>query len=144
MNPVETTGRLAGSARSLLAAPEHVQIAKLQKELAVALQRIEELEAEKRVKAEMSFRSPFWFRDSDPCPFCTLCWEVREKLVHLEAPFEHTYGGFGYACRSCGADYRVEKLLPGTAVVPVTASSYPEVASVPRSSSVRDLFRDGW
>jgi hypothetical protein len=142
MNPIETTGRLAGQALNLLAAPEHIEIAGLQNQLADALRRIAELEADKRLREGMKFNSPFYFREGDPCPFCKLCWEVREKAVHLDAPFGHMDGGFGYACGNCRTPYRVEKLLPGTAVVPVTASSYPEVASIPRSSSVRDLW--GW
>ena len=151
MNPIETTGRAVEGARKLLASKERLQIAEerlskadLLNELAVLRKRNAELEAEIERKEKLTYRPPFFFREDDPFPYCKHCYQVNKQAVYLDAPFEHADGGFGYPCGSCAKVYRVEKLLPDTKVVPVTASSHPEVASVPRSSSVRDLFRDGW
>jgi hypothetical protein len=45
--------------------------------------RVNELEEKNRIKEEMTFRAPFWFREGDDTPHCPACFEKDNRAVHL-------------------------------------------------------------
>jgi hypothetical protein len=104
----------AAGAKKLLTSRQELEIADLTDRLAKAERRNTELEEEKQRRDEMTFQFPFWFKKSDPNPYCAVCWEVEQVQLHLNAPFKHTDEGFGYACLRCEKVFRSSELLPGT------------------------------
>lgn len=129
------------AATKILTAKIELELAEVRSQLAEKDQRITKLEGEIRRKQEMEFRSGFCFSGSDQSPFCHRCWEADSVSVHLDKPFGHTLGGFGYECRRCKEVFRSETLLPGTVVLKQQQADSGVVGVGPRSSLREELDR---
>ena len=130
MNDITTVGAAVGMLNAAFGAFKHVRelssgsgdlnlkesVAELYEKLLDVKQKLFELEDENRnlkqqleVKAEVERRPPFgyWFKKGDDDPFCPVCYEKDEKLIHLDAPYRDrdTPGYVSRSCRVCGHHY---------------------------------------
>jgi hypothetical protein len=60
------------------------------------------------LKAEMTFREPFFYRDGDETPHCPACWEGKTIPVHLMFGFNNSELT-RWDCPSCKYTYGVKK-----------------------------------
>jgi len=48
----------------------------------------------------LKFKTPFYYADGDPTPFCPTCWEVNKKQIHFPSPLSSGVGP-EYTCPNC-------------------------------------------
>jgi len=71
-----------------------------------------------RLKREMIFREPFYYREGDETPHCPACWEGKDRAVHVTFVFDSS-DLTRWDCPSCKHTYGVKKTRtysPRTAV----------------------------
>ena len=61
-----------------------------------------------RLKGEMKFAEPFYFRDGDRTPHCPGCWESKLQPVHVVFQWEDGPVTM-WTCPACKHDYRIDK-----------------------------------
>ena len=69
-----------------------------------AEEKVEELEATLKLKEELEFLAPFYWRKGDLTPYCPSCWEDKKRAVHVVLQFENSK----YArvdCPACKSEY---------------------------------------
>jgi hypothetical protein len=64
-----------------------------QEKLALQL-KVNDLEERVRIKEQMSFKEPFWYREGDQIPHCSACFEKDHRAVHLVSLDHSTDGRF--------------------------------------------------
>lgn len=75
----------------------------------------EELKRRLDAKAALAFRYPVYWSEGDETPFCALCWETKEKAVHLRRGGNETR----YFCTACKSDYFTgDRTIPDDEVKP--------------------------
>ena len=47
------------------------------------------------------YKEPYYYKDGDEQPFCPLCWETEEKLIHLDGPHDIPDEKPFYRCLKC-------------------------------------------
>jgi hypothetical protein len=71
-------------------------------------QKVDELEKRVRLKAEMIFKEPLYFRENDSTPFCPACLECNERAAHLVNHGSGTYSGIQkthWYCQLCHNEF---------------------------------------
>jgi regulator of replication initiation timing len=63
------------------------------------------LEASLRMRDELKFKKPFYFKDGDDVPFCPQCWEAKQALIHLNGPNHNRDGSEYYYCNNCSKSF---------------------------------------
>ncbi|MGH9684286.1 MAG: hypothetical protein ACRD4S_11845 [Candidatus Acidiferrales bacterium] len=66
--------------------------------------KVEELERSLRFKGEIEFKEPFYWLKNDQVPYCPVCWEGKNKAVHVTYSHRNNYGEY-WDCKACGAKY---------------------------------------
>ena len=107
MSLIENTKEIAGLIKKLGDIDLYRKIIELEAEI-IDLSRdkhelareVESLREKQKVRAEMRFTDPFYYRASDPIPFCPRCWESDEKLIHMRSS-EGVDGRHYVSCRVC-------------------------------------------
>jgi len=75
--------------------------------------KVNDLEERLRVKDQMSFREPFWYREGDDTPHCSACFEKDSRAVHMVS-LDHSLEG-RFQCPVCKFLYhRTSKSRPGS------------------------------
>jgi len=112
MNPLERVKELASLIQKIGDIKLYDQIVELQADVVklstrnVELeQRCTELEAQLSRKKSVRHERGLYCGENDPIPFCPLCWETSNKLVHLSGPQPLVEGGEMWECHSCNNDY---------------------------------------
>ena len=52
------------------------------------------------ITSKMTFKSPFWYMNGDPIPYCPQCWENNKKTINLIDIQE-----YGFECPNCNRRY---------------------------------------
>jgi len=71
-------------------------------------QKVDDLEKSVRLKAEMIFTPPLYFRKGDSTPFCPACFEGDKRAVHLVNYGSGTYSGIQkthWYCKLCKNEF---------------------------------------
>jgi ribosomal protein S27AE len=76
------------------------QILELTREKRETENALEQLRASLKLRDEMVFKKPFYFRAGDKVPHCPNCWEVKSLAVHLDGPTK-VMAGPRYDCHNC-------------------------------------------
>jgi hypothetical protein len=61
--------------------------------------KVNELVEALRVKDQMTFTKPFWYRDGDATPHCPACYEKENRAIHLIS-LDHAADG-RFSCPVC-------------------------------------------
>jgi regulator of replication initiation timing len=61
-----------------------------------------------RLKQEMIFKEPFYYREGDETPHCPACWEGKDRAVHVTFAFDRS-DATRWDCPSCQHTYMVAK-----------------------------------
>jgi hypothetical protein len=61
--------------------------------------KVNELEEGLRVKDQMTFSEPFWYREGDDTPHCPACYEKDNRAIHLLS-LDHAADG-RFSCPVC-------------------------------------------
>ena len=61
--------------------------------------RVNELEEGLRVRDQMTFTEPFWYREGDATPHCPACYEKDNRAIHLIS-LDHAANG-RFSCPVC-------------------------------------------
>jgi len=48
-----------------------------------AAEKVEQLERALQFKEQLTFRTPFYYRDGDSEPYCSGCWESKRLAIHV-------------------------------------------------------------
>lgn len=67
-------------------------------------QRVDELEKSAKLRAEMRFDEPVYFREGDSTPFCPTCFEKDKRAIHLIRYGTIGGGKINWVCTSCKTD----------------------------------------
>jgi hypothetical protein len=87
-------------------------------ELARERRRLEELSDEQQrqleVRAETSFKNPYWYEQGQDVPLCPKCYETSGGKVrrHLTHPAESVNGGSRRHCDTCSQYFYDEGVAP--------------------------------
>lgn len=71
-----------------------------------AEERIEDLERKLKFREQLTFKSPFYYRGTDPEPYCPGCWDSKRTAVHLHHTRKPLPIGDCMECPSCKHNYR--------------------------------------
>ena len=61
--------------------------------------KVNELEERLRMKDQMTFSEPFWYREGDDTPHCPACYEKDSRAIHLLS-LDHSADG-RFSCPVC-------------------------------------------
>src|ERR1700694_341157 len=61
-----------------------------------------------RLRQEMVFKEPFYYREGDEVPHCPACWEGTDRAVHVTFIFDRA-DATRWDCPHCKHTYMVEK-----------------------------------
>jgi regulator of replication initiation timing len=64
-----------------------------------------ELKESLRLKGEMKFQAPFYFREGDETPYCGACFESKTQAVHVVHSYDNKDGSTDWNCPSCKHHY---------------------------------------
>ena len=74
-------------------------------------QRVDELEKVTKLRAEMKFREPLYFREGDATPFCPTCFEKDEKPIHLVDYGTLSGGKTRWYCTACKEEFAYQRSI---------------------------------
>ena len=60
----------------------------------------------------LNFKTPFFYANGDPTPFCPVCWETERIQIHLPAPSRSGVGP-SYVCLKCKCEIIHPRTEPG-------------------------------
>ena len=71
--------------------------------------RVNELSGQLSLKEKMRFEAPFYYQEGDDTPFCSACFEARDRqAIHVVR--RHDYGSeVRWECLECKNSYMVQK-----------------------------------
>jgi hypothetical protein len=84
------------------------EVIELTRQLRVAEQKVEHLQAKPTTTAKLTFHEPFYYAADESVPYCPRCFEARKLAVHLHRVFTHSERT-RYDCKHCGKLYLVER-----------------------------------
>jgi regulator of replication initiation timing len=64
-----------------------------------------EMKESLRLKDELKFQAPFYFREGDDTPYCGVCWESKTQAVHVVHSYDNKDGSTDWLCPSCKHQY---------------------------------------
>lgn len=65
-------------------------------------EKVEQLERALQFKEKLTFRTPYYYADGDPAPYCPGCWDSKRIAVHVVT---HPMNLGNNQCPSCGHVY---------------------------------------
>jgi hypothetical protein len=64
--------------------------------------KISDLESSLKIRDELKFKQPYYYKEGDQVPFCPLCWEANQIPIHLIGPNYNNDRSVYYYCNHCG------------------------------------------
>lgn len=84
----------------------------LQKQITTLEAEMKDLEAKLKLTGEIFREGDYVFLDGDPMGFCSRCWDVDRRLVHIVRMDMGAGRGFHLACPQCKTSSRMSAQNP--------------------------------
>jgi hypothetical protein len=76
------------------------EVIELTRKLRLLEDQNENLNRALEVKKEVTYNAPFYYAKGEQNPYCSKCWELDKKLVHISRGI-HMSSGYTYSCPNC-------------------------------------------
>lgn len=77
------------------------EIIELTQENIAFKEKIRDLESSLKIRDELKFKQPYYYKEGDQVPFCPLCWEANRVPIHLSGPNYNNDRSKYYTCNHC-------------------------------------------
>ena len=77
------------------------KIFELTQENLATKEKIRDLESSSKIRDELKFKQPYYYKEGDQVPFCPHCWEANRLPIHLSGPNHNNDRSVYYTCNHC-------------------------------------------